>query len=80
VVLEHGIVDVMKFVSLYILWNLGFTLAFYTMQVSALTHDWGTLGGPWRRSGGQVLEIGHYHHHHTPSSCNIEHHIYQGQP
>jgi hypothetical protein len=33
VVLERCIVDVMKFVSLYILWNLGFTLAFYTMQV-----------------------------------------------
>lgn len=36
VVLERCIVDVLKFVSLYILWNLGFTLAFYTMQVRCL--------------------------------------------
>lgn len=35
VVLERCIVDVLKFVSLYILWNLGFSLAFYTMQVWA---------------------------------------------
>jgi hypothetical protein len=33
VLLERCISDVVKFVSLYVLWNLGFTLAFFTMQV-----------------------------------------------
>jgi hypothetical protein len=33
VLLERCIIDVVKFVSLYVLWNLGFTLAFFTMQV-----------------------------------------------
>jgi hypothetical protein len=32
-ILERCIADVLKFVSLFILWDLGFTLAFYTMQV-----------------------------------------------
>ncbi|KAF8062894.1 TRPV6 [Scenedesmus sp. PABB004] len=36
VVLERCITDVLKFVSLYVLWNLGFTLAFYTMQNGTL--------------------------------------------
>ncbi|WIA39861.1 hypothetical protein OEZ86_013308 [Tetradesmus obliquus] len=36
VLLERCIVDVVKFVSLYVLWNLGFTLAFFTMQNGVL--------------------------------------------
>lgn len=32
-ILERCIADVLKFVSLFVLWDLGFTLAFFTMQV-----------------------------------------------
>jgi len=32
-ILERCIADVLKFVSLFILWDMGFALAFYTMQV-----------------------------------------------
>jgi hypothetical protein len=44
VLLERCIIDVVKFVSLYVLWNLGFTLAFFTMQVGGkftLRRCWG---------------------------------------
>ena len=36
VILERSLKDVCKFVLLYALWNLGFTMALYTMQHGTL--------------------------------------------
>ncbi|KAI8467692.1 MAG: hypothetical protein J3K34DRAFT_32028 [Monoraphidium minutum] len=36
VILERCLVDVARFVSLYVLWNIGFTLAFFTMTRGTL--------------------------------------------
>ena len=50
VILERCIVDVVRFISLYVLWNIGFTLAFFTMTVRGKgpsTHL--LLGGPGAR-------------------------------
>ena len=42
----------LKFVSLFILWDLGFTLAFYTMQVRGqFVFDLLEGGGPCRAPG-----------------------------
>ncbi|WIA19587.1 hypothetical protein OEZ85_005527 [Tetradesmus obliquus] len=53
VLLERCIVDVVKFVGLYVLWNLGFTLAFFTMQNGVL----GVAPGSVVRNTESLIEL-----------------------